>query len=56
MEFGTLHLGPLPPNTSTQLADLVALTKIRELIFIQTPNMPSLSSMLTQPFGRKEGC
>jgi ribonuclease HI len=26
-EFGTLKSGPLPPNTSAQLAELVALTE-----------------------------
>jgi hypothetical protein len=31
MEFGTLQSGSLPPNTSAQLAELVALTKSLEL-------------------------
>jgi ribonuclease HI len=30
-DFGTIQSGPLPPNTSTQLAELVALTKALEL-------------------------
>jgi ribonuclease HI len=30
-EFGTLKSGPLPPNTSAQLAELVALTEALRL-------------------------
>jgi hypothetical protein len=30
-EFGILKWGPLPPNTSGQLAELVALTKALKL-------------------------
>jgi hypothetical protein len=30
-EFGILKLGPLPPNTRTQLAELVVLTEALKL-------------------------
>jgi ribonuclease HI len=58
-EFGILKSGPLPPNTSAQLAELVALTEALRLSKEQTVNIYTdskyafLSCMLIQPSGRK---
>jgi ribonuclease HI len=61
MEFGTLQSGPFPFNTSSQLAELVALTKALELSKDRRVNTYTVSkcafitSMLMQPFGKKDG-
>jgi ribonuclease HI len=39
IEFGILKSGPLPPNTSAQLAELVALTKALKLLKEQRVNI-----------------
>jgi ribonuclease HI len=42
-EFGILKSGPLPPNTSAQLAELVALTEVLRLSKEQRVNIYTVS-------------
>jgi ribonuclease HI len=59
-EFGILKLGPLPPNTSAQLAELVALTEALRLSKEQRVNIYTDSKYAFlilhahAPFGRKQ--
>jgi ribonuclease HI len=55
-EFGILKSGPPPPNTSAQLAELVALTEALRLSKEQRVNIYTDSKyafLLMQPSGRK---
>jgi hypothetical protein len=57
-EFGILKSGPLPPNTSGQLAELVVLTEALKLSKEQRGNIYTdpkyVFQMVMQPSGRKE--
>jgi ribonuclease HI len=60
-EFGILKPGFLPPNTSTQLAELVVLTEALKLskeqrVNIYADSKYAWSCMLMQPYGKKEEC
>jgi ribonuclease HI len=58
-EFGILKSGPLPPNTSAQLEELVNLTEVLKLSKEQRVNIYTDSKyafLILQLSGKKEEC